>query len=153
MTRKEDSSNCAWTAGAQSAEEFRASHDVLIKIAGQALSTCLEKHQPKCPSHHHNPESFLPTRLIDLEVLERPKLIVSAESQVLDRRYIPLSHQWGRPGAVEKEAMTTLRKSLDERTKGFDIGTLPSRYQSAMILCHFMGIRYVWIDSLCIVQV
>ena len=70
-----------------------------------------------------------------------------------DRRYACLSHQWGKPDDATKATMTTTLSTVNDRIKGVDFSNLPKRYQEAMMICKFLGIRYIWIDSLCIIQV
>jgi Heterokaryon incompatibility protein (HET) len=136
-----------------SLEDFFRMHDTLLKITKEALSTCLGCHETHCPPHPIDPTEFLPTRLVDLEAVERPRLILTSESEIRDRRYVPVSHQWGTPDEDEKRQMTTTVSSLESRKSGFKLSTLPSRYQAVIMLCHAMDIRYIWIDSLCIIQV
>lgn len=134
-------------------EDFLRDHARLLEITKAALSTCLERHLPKCTCHPFDSTEFLPTRLLDLKIVDRPRLILTAESEIQDRRYIPLSHQWGTPDKAEKRAMTTTSETLESRMKGFDLGTLPQRYQTVIMVCHALEVRYIWIDSLCILQV
>jgi hypothetical protein len=49
--------------------------------------------------------------------------------------------------------MTTTLSTVNDRIKGVDFSNLPKRYQEAMMICKFLGIRHIWIDSLCIIQV
>lgn len=122
------------------------------------LDVCSLGHWPRCPPSSSHPERFLPTRLIDLEFPESPRLVLAADvrklmgtsSVLTEQRYACLSHQWGRASI---SAMTTLSSNLDSRLKGFELAKLPQRYQDAMALCFLLNIRYIWIDSLCIIQV
>jgi len=66
----------------------------------------------------------------------------SAEAQ-----YAALSHCWG------KEPFgTTKRNNLAEHCKRIDFDKLTKTFQEAIIVTQSLGIRYLWIDSLCIVQ-
>ncbi len=134
-------------------DDYCASHDTLLKIAKDEMSTCLTTHKEKCAPYPLDSTGFIPTRLIDIGVIETPKLVISAESRIEDRRYVPLSHKWGMPDQEEKRAMTTTLESLKPRLVGFDLWSLPRRFLDVFFLCHWMGVRYLWIDSLCIIQV
>jgi hypothetical protein len=134
-------------------EKYSNDHRTLLKITEKALCTCLEDHQPTCPPYRFGSNEFLPTRLIDLKNLECLRLIVTAETTIQDRRYVPLSHRWGTLGSAEREAMTTTSANLARRLEGFGLSTLPARYIEAILICRTMGVRYIWIDSLCIIQV
>jgi hypothetical protein len=134
-------------------EKYSNDHKTLLEITEKALCTCLEEHQPICPTYRFGSNEFLPTRLIDLEDLERLKLIVTADTIIQDRRYVPLSHCWGTPESAEREAITTTSENLARRLEGFGLSTLPARYIEAILICSAMNVRYIWIDSLCIIQV
>ncbi len=135
-------------------DAFHYSHKFLIAVAKKALTACLETHHPECPAHPFDATGFLPTRLLDLEILERPKLILSADiKEDQDRRYICLSHQWGDPDLETRSAMTTTKGNLQSRLGGVDLWTLPKRYREAAMTCRLIGVRYIWIDFLCILQV
>lgn len=61
-----------------------------------------------------------------------------------------LSHRWG----VQTEACKTTTSNYAERT---NLGTpssqsLPEAFQDALWLARQIGVRYIWIDSICIVQ-
>jgi Heterokaryon incompatibility protein (HET) len=132
---------------------YRKSHETLLEFARTNLAACLETHQLRCPTQASCLTGFLPTRLIDLRAVARPKLVRSRSIHSKDTRYACLSHQWGKPDMNARSVMTTLKSNLQSRLKGFRLENLPERYQEAMILCHLLGVRYIWIDSLCIIQV
>jgi hypothetical protein len=134
-------------------EAFANTHSTLLKIAKEALSSCLETHREKCPLYPLESTNFLPTRLLDIKDFERLRLVITSESDIQDRRYVPLSHEWGNPDENEKRAMTTTSATLGVRLNGFDLWSLPGRFIEVVLICHFMNIRYLWIDSLCIIQV
>jgi len=132
---------------------YRKSYETLLEFARINLAACLETHQSRCPTQASDLTGFLPTRLIDLHTMARPKLVRSRSIRSKDTRYACLSHQWGKPDMNARSVMTTVKSNLQSRLKGFDLENLPERYQEAMIICHLLGVRYIWIDSLCIIQV
>jgi hypothetical protein len=134
-------------------EKYSNDHKPLLDITKKALYTCLGDHQPTCPTYPFESKEFLPTRLIDLGDLDRLKLVLTADATIQDRRYIPLSHRWGNPESAEREAMTTTSANLARRLEGFGLSTLPPCYREAILICRVMDVRYIWIDSLCIIQV
>ncbi|PKS12654.1 hypothetical protein jhhlp_000862 [Lomentospora prolificans] len=91
----------------------------------------------------------LPTRVLDLGAggSETVKLYVTQSETGL---YIVLSHCWGPKGLPA--AATTTRRSYQDRLKGIDVGSLPATFRDAVQICRKLGIRYLWIDSLCIIQ-
>jgi len=66
----------------------------------------------------------------------------------LPSRYVALSHCWGR---ASDHLQTTL-DNLDEHTAKIDIASLSRTFQDAVAICQRLGVAYLWIDSLCIVQ-
>lgn len=48
--------------------------------------------------------------------------------------------------------MTTRIDTLNARTKRIRLGELPKTFHDAVIITRELGVRYLWIDSLCIVQ-
>ncbi|KAK8128959.1 heterokaryon incompatibility protein-domain-containing protein [Apiospora sp. TS-2023a] len=61
--------------------------------------------------------------------------------------YIALSHCWGKI-----TILTTLKKSVKAHTNCIQLEALPKTFQEAIQTTRSLGIRYLWIDSLCIVQ-
>lgn len=97
----------------------------------------------------------LPTRLLDVGASphhEEPRLIVTAERlELLDSTHPPyaaLSHCWGTQGAPLK----TESDSLSDRMTSIPLSSMPRTYQDAVRLTRLLGIRFLWIDSLCILQ-
>lgn len=62
-------------------------------------------------------------------------------------RYIALSHCWG-----EQPLLTTTADNEIERREGIQWDLLPLTFQHAVQICAGLGIEYLWIDSLCILQ-
>jgi len=68
--------------------------------------------------------------------------------------YIALSHRWGDLPEEQKRIICTSRDNIDARRhdQGLDMGALPKTFQDAIIVTRKLGKRYLWIDSLCIIQ-
>ncbi|KIW33541.1 uncharacterized protein PV07_00381 [Cladophialophora immunda] len=63
-------------------------------------------------------------------------------------RYVTLSHCWGAGTAV-----TLTEESLPRLSAEWSqINSLPKRFQDAMQIASWMGVDYIWIDALCIIQ-
>ncbi|GAB1311724.1 Heterokaryon incompatibility domain-containing protein [Madurella fahalii] len=111
------------------------------------LETCVNSHGSAC-----NPEveGWMPTRL--LEVVPSSNQIYLQESQALasadDFRFVALSHCWGQGGTP----FTTTHQTLSLRMQGIDITELPQTFRDSVTLMGHLGLRYLWIDSLCIIQ-
>jgi hypothetical protein len=62
-------------------------------------------------------------------------------------RYIALSHCWGK-----EQLITTTQATFWDRVSGIPLDSLPKTFQDAVQLTRRLKIRYLWIDSLCIIQ-
>jgi hypothetical protein len=127
----------------------------LFNLAQEWLKDCDKKHLDCKVQHVHR----LPTRLIDVGSLQHPtlRLVETQGEAVLSPRYIALSHPWGDTDTYE--AFVTLRK--DESSAGHDLATfkisipydnLPKTFKHAVDCTRNLNVRYLWIDSICIVQ-
>jgi hypothetical protein len=58
-----------------------------------------------------------------------------------------LSHSWG-----NINILTTNKQNLKCHKEYVDLKLLPKVFQDSINITHHCGIRYLWIDSLCIVQ-
>lgn len=89
----------------------------------------------------------LPTRVIDAGTFEfptKPRLIIS---NGLRAHYVALSHCWG--GDIATSLMTD---TLSTFQAGIPYTELPQNFRDAIIITRELGVRYLWIDSLCIIQ-
>lgn len=64
-------------------------------------------------------------------------------------RYATLSHCWGSSG---RQPLKTTRANLQGHLQGIPWASIPKTFQDAITVTRNIGLEYVWIDSLCIVQ-
>jgi hypothetical protein len=62
-------------------------------------------------------------------------------------RYICLSHRWG-----NQRLLTTTRETLQARLEGIPLTGLSQTFRDSVSLARKLGVRYLWIDCLCIIQ-
>lgn len=91
----------------------------------------------------------LPTRVLDIGV-EESAVVRLVESHGRLGKYMTLSHCWGKDGA--RGMFTTTRDSLNQRRFGMHFSELPATFRDAIKLTRALDVRYLWIDSLCIIQ-
>ena len=97
----------------------------------------------KCVDTHINcrqPNFTMPTRLLNISQNE-PYL---EEGTIKSSKYTALSHRWG-----SKPGSTTTLGNLNRR---ISISHLPKTFLDAITVSKRLGIGYIWIDSLCIIQ-
>jgi hypothetical protein len=84
----------------------------------------------------------------DAEVL---RLYVPQEKEGV--KYTALSHRWGNDPPSEGDPRhCTTNGNIDARLSGFRLSELPKTFQDAVRVTQELGIEYLWIDSLCIIQ-
>lgn len=105
----------------------------------------------KCKSEHkgcqNNGLSWFPTRLLDIGTRgKHVRLIVTAKDPPTGP-YMTLSHRWSsaRYTMLESSTMAQLQKRVD-------VLPLPASFQDAIRVARYLGVNYIWIDSLCIKQ-
>jgi len=108
-----------------------------------------------CNKHHKcfpmDVASLLPKRLIDVtNIWQGTTLGVKLIQQTNGQRgkYVCLSHCWGSTPIH----CSTKTKTLADALNFIKFETLPKNFQDAIILTRNLGIQYIWIDSVCIVQ-
>jgi len=97
--------------------------------------------------------TWVPTRLLDLQFgdLSSVRLVKTAEEGI-QGPYVTLSHCWG-PRTDENTFLVTLGETEKVyMTKGVKVSALSTNFQQAISVARLIGIRYIWIDSLCIIQ-
>jgi len=119
----------------------RSLHECTRKIP-QLLSRCTKYHS----GCRETQAPMLPTRVIDLGVegSGHYRLLETADMRA---SYTCLSYCWG----GEQEFKTT-RATLSEMKQRISWDDLPPLFRSAANMTIELGIRYLWIDCLCIVQ-
>lgn len=116
----------------------------VLDMLSRLLDTCVRDHtwyrEDIDPNWH-------PTRLINVEG-KVPRLVVTAEVEMaLERKpsYLALSHIWG------ESTFTRLVSANSEQLKcGIPSSGLSQTFRDAIGLTQRVGVRYLWIDSLCV---
>jgi hypothetical protein len=108
----------------------------------ELVDTCYDEHE-LCRRDENRRFSF-PLRLVNVgDAQDAPKLQDSDKDNV----YIALSHCWGK-----EQPYTTTTSTLSSRLKALDWDALPRTFLDAIKVARTVGVKYIWIDSICIVQ-
>lgn len=67
----------------------------------------------------------------------------------MEAMYCALSHCWG---AEDRRPIRTTKATLNSHLKGIGLEQLPASFRDAITVTRAIGVRYLWVDSLCIVQ-
>ncbi|KAI1192544.1 HET-domain-containing protein [Nemania serpens] len=107
------------------------------------LQNCIQNH-PECS---HPASEFVPTRLLKIWTSQGTRLIQLIEPNGSPVRYAALSYCWG----GEQDVRTTQHTFSRHRTR-IDFQGLPQTIKDAVIVTEKLGIEYLWVDALCIIQ-
>lgn len=104
---------------------------------------------PKCRASY---VGFLPTRLIFIpaDTETQDISLILGDSISRETQYTALSHCWG-PEESWPECQTTA-ENYDQQLLGIPWANIPQTFADAITITRQLGIEYIWIDSLCIIQ-
>lgn len=119
-----------------------------FSLAKKWIAECVANHE-QC-SKSATKKGWYPTRLLQVESSSDSDLqwrLLETKSARVEGPYTTLSHCWGSAHSInlttENYAGMLLWKSA---------AVLPQLYKDALHVAHNLGISYLWIDALCIVQ-
>ena len=121
--------------------------DTSWALARSWIHDCIN-HHPKCRGYASQ-DRRLPSRLIDLGPCDdrvEPRLCDSSHLPI-STRYATLSHRWG----AAKLLRLTLG-AVESWKESIPASQIPLTYRDAMEAAKQIAVRYLWIDSLCIIQ-
>lgn len=124
-----------------------------FELARTWLSDCELHHYDVEPRACHHPPArdgagpkILPARLINVENPQCPFLQETSSMSSLPR-YAALSYCWG-----EGDRLTTTMVTLSAFKTSLPLPNLPKTFRDAIHATHQLGLPFLWIDALCIVQ-
>ena len=124
------------------------------QVALHWIDDCCKNHE-KCGVKRHAIDletAWLPSRLIELETSggTKSKVVYLRDGFCKDNlvQYATLSHCWGPELTFLKLTLATLTTFKN----GVEIEKLSRTFQDSITLTRRLGLRYIWIDALCIVQ-
>jgi hypothetical protein len=88
---------------------------------------------------------YTPTRLLAV----KHDLLQLVTGKINSPRYVALSYCWGQ---TRKKGTLTTASNIGARLSGFVIDDLSKTLQDAIRTVRALGIDYIWIDAVCIVQ-
>ncbi|CAG8972807.1 hypothetical protein HYALB_00007732 [Hymenoscyphus albidus] len=152
----------------------RGSDPGTLKLAQEWVEDCVHNH-PECNWVQHHPthgssvhyssvsnmvkgkakllagvpiEPLLPARVIDIGTSDhqQPRLLISTGKRA---KWAALSHRWPEDG---QQIFTLVSENIKELERMIPRENLAATFQDALKLTRTLGLRYLWIDSLCIIQ-
>jgi hypothetical protein len=122
----------------------------VFEILRQWLHDCDFNH-PRCdrdPDVHGPAQTELPTRLVEIGAQSSSTIRVVHPKEAV--QYAAVSYRWG--NVSQYLNYQTTRETIAEKEKGIALASLPALLQNAIEVAREIGMRYIWIDALCIVQ-
>ncbi|KAF2122363.1 heterokaryon incompatibility protein-domain-containing protein, partial [Lophiotrema nucula] len=123
----------------------------LHEAGGEAAMQLLKMWMLRCNAEHHRCSQIttsgyqlaLPTRVLDISEDEVRLYISRGE----DEKYAALSHCWGPDPPIK-----TLKSNFSSHLRGICFERLPNTFRQAIQVARELSLKYIWIDSLCIIQ-
>ncbi|KAF4454439.1 hypothetical protein F53441_3066 [Fusarium austroafricanum] len=126
--------------------ESSTSCDKVHQLAYEWHKDCQETHE--ICSKLRSSEKFAPSRLIDIGAEgDTWKLCLYPEDIADPPDYFTLSYRW-----AKNPSIVLLKNNVSEFRQGSPISRLPKTFREAIVVARRFSIRYLWIDSLCIIQ-
>jgi hypothetical protein len=114
-----------------------------MSVVEEWLRICLHEHKECSPLCE--PASPLPTRVIDVGDKDSDPRLVTSNGKI--ESWVALSYCWGGDSQFVFNDGT-----MDNLQKGIPLNSFPATLRDAVIITRSLGIRYIWIDALCIKQ-
>lgn len=132
---------------------FKDDSERTIQLIRNWLSVCSDTHGCDQCSYSREfideDEVDLPTRILKIDAQNEQLAVKLIETPGMKGRYCALSHCWGDP---EKMPLRSTTSNIHEHLEKLQWDKLPKTFQDSIIVCGGLGIEYLWIDSLCIIQ-
>ena len=116
----------------------------LLNLTKRWLNVCQTSHKA---CREDVKTTWYPTKLLRVTSKPSGARLVVTKGQHMQGGYATLSHCWG-----SKPIVRLVCANLVQFQQEIDATALPKTFQDAISLCRSFGLRYIWIDSLCIVR-
>ncbi|KAF7548523.1 hypothetical protein G7046_g8653 [Stylonectria norvegica] len=130
--------------GSFKARSERSDDEPAWSFIHDCIETCNAGH-PLCKNSKS--ARRLPKRLLDIGTPDHSVLRLYDTSLGEQGDYAALSHCWG-----TGYPLRTLTGSLEQMRSRIELHDLDSTFQNAIEVTRHLSLRYIWIDSLCIIQ-
>lgn len=115
-----------------------------FRRASKWIADCTSNHQ-ECSRASNT--SWFPTRTLDVSGDPDWVRVQISRQEHRCHKYLTLSHCWGGTRTI-----TTTSQTLPDYVKGVRLSIMPATFRDAISITRRLGYRYLWIDSLCIIQ-
>lgn len=120
-----------------------------MELARQWLDSCNSHHTCMKRPVGSSTASRLPARLLNVGIDRSSTIRLEATASMSPAlRYMALSFTWGSVSNVSR----TIRGNLAEFERSIKFDKLSKTFQDAISVTRQLGVQFLWIDSLCIIQ-
>ncbi|CAG1986072.1 unnamed protein product [Fusarium graminearum] len=126
------------------------------ELAVSWLARCIQNTDGQHDICNKGDQDYIPTRLLDVQhALENNVVRLVCPNKEDEKfkgvEYATLSYCWG-PHAAEQNPMLLANNLETWQTEGFTWNRLPKTFQDAFKIASWLGLKWIWIDSMCIIQ-
>lgn len=126
-------------------EDFDTGSHHALTLMGEWFCACINSHAA-C-KQYQKALPALPSRVIDVGPSDGPRDPRLLTSNGERGYYFTLSHRWG-----DYTMTQTTRQKLETRSKLIPLRSFPATFQDAIDVTRKLGVKFLWIDTICIIQ-
>ncbi|UKZ60273.1 uncharacterized protein TrAtP1_001556 [Trichoderma atroviride] len=122
--------------------------NIMQNIVNPWVDDCVKTHDGCREVQQLGFESCTPTRLIDVGTTHENTVKLVDSGGLSKPRYLIFSYCWG----ASNDRSKTTRANIEQRRESILIAALPESIRDAIAVTKLMGVRYLWVDAICIIQ-
>jgi hypothetical protein len=112
------------------------------------VDECLKNHHGCQEVQQLSFQSYAPTRLIDVGTTHEDTVKLVDSAGLSKPRYLIFSYCWG----ASNDRSKTTRANIEQRRESIQMAALPKAIRDAISVTRLMGVQYLWVDAMCIIQ-
>jgi len=123
-------------------------HESVARLAKTWFESCRNSHVACEKVYPNRDPTWYPKRLIATGRDDGSIRLLDTTSEKPNGPYATLSHCWGENPSF----LTLTATNIEDFHKSIPLDKLPKSFSDVITTCNRMGLSYLWIDSLCIIQ-
>jgi hypothetical protein len=133
------------------AEKYISTRPLLLDVASEQAFDHVRGWIEDCQQHHlvcrSSERTPLPTRVLELTAADGSGAVRVYKTRGECERYAALSYCWG-----GKQSITLNQATQPQLETALQLELLPKTLQDAILVTMKLGMRFLWVDTLCIIQ-
>ncbi|KAH7363857.1 heterokaryon incompatibility protein-domain-containing protein, partial [Rhexocercosporidium sp. MPI-PUGE-AT-0058] len=123
-----------------------------LRLAAQWVHDCFSNHNGCQRSTHMSGDPPWPTRVIDVGISDTDTVRLIVSDGTIKGKWAALSYRWGDVSSKSKETQSATMANLGSLQDEVPSNLLSATFLDAIRITRSLGLRYLWIDRLCILQ-